>query len=175
MSPGPVSHIHRSPFTVLPLINPPIRYTEPSLLEVALTAAPYLGNGFVCDTVKFNFRCDQGYGELFSSAFSGGGVRLCRDPSRGVCEGRNVSMSSNASHLATLWTGVHLHHPGSYCAFSDPDLEQPALSKHLRALVLLPLAVDSACRVSLRLMSSDWRWHLRRELASLVSRRSGCH
>jgi hypothetical protein len=94
MSPGPVSHIHRSPFTVLPLINPPMRYTDPSLLEVALTAAPYLGNGFVCDTVKFNFRCDQGYGELFSSAFSGGGVRLCRDPSRGVCEGYIVSRSS---------------------------------------------------------------------------------
>lgn len=58
--PGPASTIHRSPFTVLPLIKPPMRYTEPSLLAVALTAAPYLGKGLVCETVKFSCREDHG-------------------------------------------------------------------------------------------------------------------
>lgn len=103
----------------------------PSLEATELMAAPYRGNGFAV-VVKFNRRCDQGYGES-------PGPRGIVAPPRGLCSSesdlsRSVLGSGLAvvagfwrefSELLTLLPGVGVCVVGPPRAFSGSLPESP--------------------------------------------------
>lgn len=113
-APGLASTIHRSPFTVLPLIRPPMRYIEPSLLDTPLTAAPYRGNGFVCWTVKFNCLETHGYGD-------------------GASEGRSADRAGGCmgGRIERIYISCKLHSPSLSSVFNIDLLAlEPFLGRH---------------------------------------------